>query len=345
MLRRGEVERGARGEPPGDTTPTRWRRWGASSRRTPPRRRPRRRSAPAAGPPARALDRGGTHRRRPHVGVGDPHPGEPAGRVLQLRGDGEQRNALRPHLGHLEEAKRTPVAGAGELDSDSDSTRRGIAVAQKFLQRHVARTVSALHRDPGVEREQRGGKVAVGRRGEQVAADRRLRAHRGPADGAGGRVEKGEIGNFENPRHGDSGADAHPRARGVGVGQRAVRAAHQGREIGDIFVEGPHEQCAASEKASGRITPDQGRGVAQRLESLQPYRHRTLSTAGIAAIAARWAVGGVLAQRRQPRAAPLARSAWRAVTTAGRHAHDGIRATPPARLPLQCVRPAPSRPP
>ena len=90
-------------------------------------------------------------------------------------------------------------------------------------------------------------------------------------------MEKGQIANCQNHRHRDAGPDAHARSRTANFGQRSVGAAHQSREVRDAFIEGAHEQSAAADNPGGRIAPYRRRGVAQRIEGLEPYDHPRLA--------------------------------------------------------------------
>jgi hypothetical protein len=72
-----------------------------------------------------------------------------------------------------------------------------------------------MQRGDSVERQQRRGEIAVGRRGEQIASDRRRGPHRGAADAARRRVQVGQITAGQHHRHGDAGTEFDSCTAGV----------------------------------------------------------------------------------------------------------------------------------
>ena len=77
-------------------------------------------------------------------------------------------------------------------------SRAAVAAAEKFFERHFALAEAAGEHDGRIEREQRCREIAVGRRREQIAADRRRLAHRRAADRARHRMEKRQFALGQN---------------------------------------------------------------------------------------------------------------------------------------------------
>ena len=160
----------------------------------------------------RALDRLGADRRRRHRAIGDARARDAPAVQRQMRGDREHRDALRLHARHLAEAERVRIAGRLNVTLATRprvalAARRGIPPAASR-----GRRIAALHRDRRVEREQRGGEVAIGRRREQIAADGRHVADRRPADRARHRMQERELAVGDDLRHRDAGAERDARA-------------------------------------------------------------------------------------------------------------------------------------
>ena len=149
-----------------------------------------------------------------HGAVGDARAGDAPARHRQMRGDAEHRHALGLHAGHLAEAERVGAGRARHRHRHHEAAAAGpVAAGQELLQRRLLRaTVGALHHHRGVQRQQRGGEIAVGRGREQVAADGRHGAHRGAADHARHRMQEGQIAAGEDVDHAHAGADDDARA-------------------------------------------------------------------------------------------------------------------------------------
>src|ERR1700733_9766297 len=112
--------------------------------------------------------------------------------------------------------------GALAGDRKHERARLPIAPGEKLLDRHVARPVTTLHRNGGVECQQCNSEIAEWCWREEIAADRAHVAHRRPADRGGDRMEKRELTLVENAREGDAGNAHTARTGELAVRQGAV---------------------------------------------------------------------------------------------------------------------------
>src|SRR5258708_12626984 len=99
-----------------------------------------------------------------------------------MRGERDDGGAFRLDAGNLAIAKRVRAGRALEGDRKHEPARQTRAPGKELFDRHVTRTVAALHRDGCVEREQRDGKIPKWCWREQIAAARAHVAHPRPAD-------------------------------------------------------------------------------------------------------------------------------------------------------------------
>ena len=262
--RRGGGARDARARPRAGTTTRRVRPSAGRSRPRPLPRRPGRSPGPGGGlraPRSTARARTGAGAMLAYATL-TPESRPP--RLFQARGDGEQRHALGVYLRDLVEAERAGIAGARKLDSSDDLPRTIAAPSQELFHGDVPRRVATLHGDSGVERKEGGAQVAIGWRCEQVAPERRLRTHRGAADRAGGRVEKGELPVREDSRHGDApprGEPATPRR-----GPRRARGSRQRTRV--------EKSASPSLRArTSRVPPPRKRAAGARVSRVAASRN------------------------------------------------------------------------
>ena len=114
--------------------------------------------------------------RRTRPRTGDPPAGE-----RQHGGDRQDCNPLRPDACDLAEAEHVGTGGTRQRDRRDKPARPAFAARKEFLKRRIATAIAALHGHHGVEGEERGREIAVGRRREQVATDgRRIDRMAGP---------------------------------------------------------------------------------------------------------------------------------------------------------------------
>ena len=133
------------------------------------------------------------------------------------------------HARDLDETKRIGAGRAAEADRGDQPHPSPRPVRQHLLERHHPRAAeTGMQRDDSVERQQRSGEVAIGRRGKQIAADGRRGSHRGAADAARRCVQIGQVTVRQHHRHGDARAELDLRTAGVHRQQHRIERAQQG---------------------------------------------------------------------------------------------------------------------
>ena len=194
-----------------------------------------------------------------------------------MRGDAQHRHALGLHARDLAEAERVGARRARHRHRRHEAGLARSRPGEELLERHLLRAaVGALHRYRCVERQQRRGKVAVGRRRKQVAAHGRHRPHRRSADDARRRMQEGEVAVGEDVDHAHAGADLDARALGADLAVGGIRGAHQHGDRRIALVDGAHQQRAAGDEARGPVGGQRRGRLAHRPEGFHLQRHRCL---------------------------------------------------------------------
>ncbi len=134
------------------------------------------------------------HRRR-------ARPSHPAPRDRQKRGDRKHRRAVRMPPRNLGEAERALRAAARTTTLFTMRPLRPRGPSGKLRGRPSRSSSASSHRDLRIEREKRHREIAIGRAGEEIAADRRHGAHGGTADLARHVVQESELRLRENVGH------------------------------------------------------------------------------------------------------------------------------------------------
>ncbi len=177
----------------------------------------------------------------------------------------------------LAEAERFRVRRAIDRDTCDEAAALTLAAAEELLQRRLTPRISALHRNGRIERQQRGGEIAI------AATARTGCRRRSPYCGSPvrrpprRRMQEGEFAVRHDLRHRNARADGDARAGGADFRDSAIGRAYDGGERNIALVDRAHHQRAAAKEARRAIGLHGGGCLAERRECSYRDRHCSLT--------------------------------------------------------------------
>ena len=201
----------------------------------------------------RLLDRARPYRCRRHRAIGDAraaHSPSASGRSAAIESTEAPCGCLRTTL----RKRNAPSAGSGKRHVCHDGAGRLRSLLEEGLETGRLTLPAILRRDFRPERQQRHREVAVGRRREEIAADRRHCAHGRPADLACDGVQERKPGMREDLRHRHGRADLRPTCLEADSVEPEAIDGHERADGGVAGAVVADRERSAAEEAGARVS-------------------------------------------------------------------------------------------